>query len=61
VGSLDDVVQDRGDQQAGEFLRFRQLLAVHEACEQEIVHPRATHELADGYEIVAGRLEEERG
>lgn len=32
VGWLDDVVQAPGDQQAVAFLRFRQLLAVHEAC-----------------------------
>jgi hemerythrin superfamily protein len=39
---------------------LRRLLAVHETAEEEIVHPRAGHELAGGREIVQARLAEER-
>jgi hypothetical protein len=41
------------------FTALRRLLAVHETAEEEIVHPRAKHELADGDETVGKRLEEE--
>ena len=56
---LDDVGRDGGDRRRDAFTRFRRLLAVHEASEQEIVHPRATYELASGRPIVATRLDEE--
>jgi hypothetical protein len=38
---------------------FQRLLAVHEATEQQIVHLRAQHELAEGPEIVPALLAEE--
>lgn len=41
------------------FSQLRHHLAVHEMTEQEIVHPRAAVELADGAAIVADRLAEE--
>lgn len=41
------------------FLELRRLLAVHETAEEEVVHPRAEHELADGKAIVEARLREE--
>jgi hemerythrin superfamily protein len=34
-------------------------LAVHETAEEEIVHPRARHEIGDGERIVDERLKEE--
>jgi hypothetical protein len=53
-----------GPERAGGFLALRQLLAAHEALEEEIVHPAAVHALEtlgkSGREIVRGRLEEER-
>ncbi|SHG30902.1 Hemerythrin HHE cation binding domain-containing protein [Jatrophihabitans endophyticus] len=42
------------------FDQLRRHLAVHETTEQEIVHPRAAVELADGAAVVARRLAEER-
>lgn len=47
------------DHRAGAFATLRTLFAAHEATEQEIVHPRAAHELADGAHIVAARRREE--
>jgi hemerythrin superfamily protein len=41
------------------FVRLRQLLAVHETAEEEIVHPRAKRKIADGAAVVEQRLHEE--
>ena len=41
------------------FLALRRLMAIHETAEEEVVHPRARHELVDGEALVASRLEEE--
>jgi hemerythrin superfamily protein len=41
------------------FTDLRQLLAVHEAAEEMVVHPRARNEIAGGDEIVDARLHEE--
>jgi Hemerythrin HHE cation binding domain len=41
------------------FVELRQLLAVHETAEEEIVHPRAKRKIADGAAVVGQRLEEE--
>lgn len=41
------------------FVELRQLLAVHETAEEEIVHPRAKRKIADGAAVVDKRLEEE--
>lgn len=41
------------------FVELRQLLAVHEAAEEMVVHPRARDELGHGDDIVNARLEEE--
>ncbi len=53
-----------GGERAGAFLALRQLLAAHEALEEEIVHPAAVSALQNlgkpGHEIVRERLEEER-
>lgn len=42
------------------FVALRRLLAVHETAEEQVVHPRARKDLADGERIVGERLEEER-
>lgn len=41
------------------FVELRRLLAVHETAEEEVVHPRARHELDDGAAVVDARLHEE--
>jgi hemerythrin superfamily protein len=41
------------------FTQLRRLLAVHETAEEEVVHPRAKHELANGETVVGARLQEE--
>ena len=41
------------------FVELRQLLAVHETAEEEIVHPRAKRKIAGGAAVVDQRLEEE--
>ena len=41
------------------FIELRKLLAVHEAAEEMVVHPRARREVANGDEIVDARLKEE--
>jgi len=41
------------------FVELRQLLAVHETVEEEIVHPRAKRKIANGDAVVEQRLREE--
>ncbi|AYF74796.1 hypothetical protein D7D52_14015 [Nocardia yunnanensis] len=48
------------DERAAKFRTLRRLLAVHETAEEELIHPRARLEIADGVTVVAARLEEER-
>lgn len=57
---LEQVGQSKGDQRQRAFDELRRLLAVHETAEEEIVHPRARRELADGEAVVSARLAEER-
>jgi hemerythrin superfamily protein len=47
----------KGREQA--FVQLRQLLAVHETVEEEIVHPRAKRKIANGGAVVDERLHEE--
>jgi hemerythrin superfamily protein len=54
-----DVTKRSGSERAAAFTELRRLLAVHETAEEEIVHPRARHEIAGGEEIVEARLREE--
>lgn len=56
---LSQVAESSGSQREEAFTQLRRLLAVHETAEEEIVHPRARHELDDGDAIVSARLEEE--
>jgi hemerythrin superfamily protein len=41
------------------FTALRQLIAVHETAEEEIVHPQARREFDDGEAVIKARLEEE--
>jgi hemerythrin superfamily protein len=56
---LQEVFDATGEAREEAFLRLRRLLAVHETAEEEVVHPRARFELADGVTIVDQRLQEE--
>lgn len=47
-----------GSEREEAFVELRRLLAVHEAAEEEVVHPRAKHEL-DDTSVVDARLHEE--
>jgi hemerythrin superfamily protein len=48
-----------GDEKKSEFDHLRRLLAVHETAEEEVVHPRAKREIANGDQVVDARLGEE--
>lgn len=56
---FEDVIKASGDERKEAFVALRRLLAVHETAEEEIVHPRAKHEIEDGAAIVESRLQEE--
>jgi hemerythrin superfamily protein len=56
---FEQVLATSGDERRETFTALRRLLAVHETAEEEVVHPRARHLLANGDEIVDKRLEEE--
>jgi hemerythrin superfamily protein len=58
-GLFTQVLAASGEQRAEIFADLRRLLAIHETAEEEVVHPRAKSELADGEAIVSARLEEE--
>jgi hemerythrin superfamily protein len=61
INDMFDDVLSASDPKAREkaFVDLRQLLAVHEAAEEMVVHPRARREVAAGDEIVDARLQEE--
>jgi hemerythrin superfamily protein len=54
-----DVLTADGDQRSRAFYALRRMLAVHEAAEEEIIHPTARKSLVNGEEIVRLRLQEE--
>lgn len=56
---LSQVADSSGEQREEAFTQLRRLLAVHETAEEEIVHPRARHELDNGEAVISARLEEE--
>ena len=58
-GLFQQVSASSGEQRQEAFTALRRLLAVHETAEEEVVHPRARKELADGEKIVDARLQEE--
>jgi hypothetical protein len=55
-----DVMRTTGEQRRTAFRRLVHLLSVHEAAEQEVVHPTTRRTAVAGHEIVTDRLEEER-
>ena len=54
-----EVLAATGSERREAFDALRRLLAVHETAEEEIVHPRARHEIANGDTVVEARLAEE--
>ena len=56
---FEQVIAGVGSDREQAFVQLRRLLAVHETAEEEIVHPRAKREIADGDAIVGARLKEE--
>jgi hemerythrin superfamily protein len=56
---LEEVATAHGKKRAKAFDTLRRTLAVHEAAEEEIVHPAAKKVLPDGESIVTARLHEE--
>jgi hemerythrin superfamily protein len=53
------IAMARGEQKRELFHDLVRLLAVHEAAEEEIVHPAARKALTDGDAVIEHRLEEE--
>ena len=58
-GMFEDVLALRGRERTKAFLALRSLLAIHEAAEEEIVHPISRLKLTNGNAIVDARLAEE--
>ncbi|HEU5007121.1 MAG TPA: hemerythrin domain-containing protein [Jatrophihabitantaceae bacterium] len=56
---FEQVLASTGDDREEAFVHLRRLLAVHETAEEEIVHPRAKREIANGDAVVDARLKEE--
>ena len=56
---LQDVETSSGMARESAFLQLRQLLAVHETAEEQVVHPRAMKDLDEDTSIVDERLAEE--
>jgi hypothetical protein len=54
------VMATTGEPRKVAFRELVHLLSVHEAAEEEVVHPVARHRLSDGESIVDDRLQEER-
>ncbi len=57
---FDETLTAAGAEREESFVRLRRLLAVHETAEEEIVHPRAAHELDNGRDLIKARLAEEK-
>ena len=58
-GLFDQTLSASGKTREQSFVQLRQLLAVHETVEEEIVHPRAKRKIANGGAVVDERLHEE--
>lgn len=56
---FEQVTNASGEEREQRFFELRRLLAVHETAEEEIVHPRARHEIEGGEGVVEARLKEE--
>ncbi|MGY1549088.1 hemerythrin domain-containing protein [Streptomyces sp. MN6] len=57
---FDEVEAASGEERRDAFRRLVRLLAVHEAAEEEVIHPFVRRSVAGGQEIVEDRLKEER-
>lgn len=53
------VIAGRGEARAHAFEELARLLTIHEAAEEEIVHPLARASIDAGAEVIAARLAEE--
>ncbi|BBZ37975.1 hemerythrin domain-containing protein [Mycobacterium conspicuum] len=58
-GLFDQTLSASGKKREQSFIQLRQLLAVHETVEEEIVHPRAKRKIANAGAVVDERLHEE--
>ena len=58
-GMFTQVATAQGDRKRELFQDLVRLLAVHEAAEEEIVHPAARKTITDGDDVIEHRLEEE--
>ena len=54
-----DVLHSTGETKRDLFYDLVRLLAVHESAEEQVVHPMARRNIADGEPIVGARLKEE--
>jgi hemerythrin superfamily protein len=57
---LDEVLVTGGDDRRKAFEQVVRLLSVHEAAEEEVIHPYARQAVEGGEQVVADRLEEEK-
>jgi hypothetical protein len=57
---IEQVISTRGAERAKAFRAMRRMIAVHEAVEEEVVHPVARRALLNGDSTVDARLSEER-
>ncbi|KXO88598.1 hypothetical protein AXK57_04010 [Tsukamurella pulmonis] len=57
---FDRVREGEAEERDETFLELRRLLAVHEAAEEVVVHPRARSSITSGPKVVGERLSEER-
>ncbi len=58
-GLFEQTLSASGKAREKSFVQLRQLLAVHETVEEEIVHPRAKRKITNGDAVVDERLHEE--
>lgn len=54
-----EVLARSGKEREATFIDLRRLLAVHEAAEEEVVHPKAKRKIPNGDNVVDERLTEE--
>lgn len=54
-----EVLTRSGKEREATFIDLRRLLAVHEAAEEEVVHPKAKRKIPNGDNIIDERLAEE--
>ncbi|MEV0210500.1 hemerythrin domain-containing protein [Streptomyces sp. NPDC050788] len=57
---FDEVERSKGEERRDAFRRLVRLLAVHEAAEEEVVHPFVRRSIEGGEQVVKDRLAEEK-